>query len=158
MKKPKSGISYIKVIGAITLCLYLALSFSPSKALAVHVSFSSGDSLVMYDDKGILSPKRCSDKRVSDSSAYTPATLYDEECCGDEVRLEVDVDATQYGNKVIFDGDTKLFEGSSCHSNSLEDTQGFRVEAEIGGETARTDFRLRDHQNEAYGTLYFEAY
>ena len=155
MKKPKSGISYIKVIGAITLCLYLALSFSPSKALAAHVSFSSRDTLSMISDKSVLSPT-CEGEIVKDFSQYTPSTLYDEVCCGDEFRLEVNLDAREDGSNVIFDGDIKLFDGS-CNSERLEDNQKIRVVAPIGSYNRTATFKVQN-QNLVTGTLYFEAY
>ena len=109
----------------------------------------------MISDKSVLWPT-CEGEIVKDFSQYTPSTLYDEVCCGDEFRLEVNLDAREDGSNVIFDGDIKLFDGS-CNSGRLEDVQEIRVVAPIGSYNRTATFKVQN-QNLVTGTLYFEAY
>ena len=151
-----------KVIGIVSLLIFVSFSFSPSKALAITASFDSEETLLMQDDKGI-GVKVCKGLDVSsgvDRKETPPIRLRSDPntaCCGDEVRLEVTLDTeVKPGGYVLFDGDAILFEGSSCNSSKDEDELHINELVKI--DVPRyVDFELREKDNLAKGTLKLEV-
>ena len=148
-----------KVIGIVSLLIFVSFSFSPSKALAITVSFDSEDTLVMQDDKGI-GFKVCNGLDVASGKETPPIRLRSDPrtaCCGDEVRLEVTLDTeVKPGGSVLFEGDAVLFEGSSCNSSKEEDDLHIYelVKKDV---PTYVDFELREKDNLAKGTLKLEV-
>ena len=152
-----------KVIGIVSLLIFVSFSFSPSKALAITVSFDSEDTLVMQDDKGRSGLNACKDKRVSSGRQTPPIQLRtirpsDTACCGDEVRLEVtlNTEVKPDGRSVLFDGDAILYEGSSCYSSVKEDVDHIHELVRIDV-PEYVDFKLSSRDNFARGTLKLEV-
>lgn len=66
---------------------------------------------------GVVSPNQPSVKLVNTSK-----------CVGGEVRFELDLDAIHQDNDdVRISGEARLFEGSDCNTNDLEDTQSVNL-------------------------------
>ena len=152
-----------KVIGIVSLLIFVSFSFSPSKALAITASFDSEETLLMQDDKGVVGFKVCKDKRVSSGRQIPPIKLRtirpsDTACCGDEVRLEVtlDTEVQSDGESVLFDGDAILYEGSSCYSSVKEDVDHIHELVRIDV-PEYVDFKLSQRDNLAKGTLKLEV-
>ena len=157
MKIFKSG---MKVLGIIALICVLTLSFSPSKAFAqpsMRTLEVTGKALLVDDE--IIGEERCNyaiDESIDLTAGQSGTLLNFKECCGDEVRAELLLEASLEDDIFNVSGTAKLFEGTSCNTKDLEDEEGISelvtdqrvVELEInllnrgGGDTADFDLVL----------------
>jgi len=127
MKIFKSG---MKVLGIIALICVLTLSFSPSKA------FAEGKRILEVSGTAVMVDKELGDDIVCEFDILEDILLMDgvdgtlldfSECCGDELRGELLLDASLESGIFDVDGKAKLFEGRNCGNNDLEDEKGVRA-------------------------------
>ena len=150
MKIFKSG---MKVLGIIALICVLTLSFSPSKAFAQSLRTLEVTGKALLVDDEIIGEERCDyaiDESIDLTAGQSGTLLNFKECCGDEVRAELLLEASLEDDIFNVSGTAKLFEGTSCNTKDLEDEEGISelvtdqrvVELEInllnrgGGDTA----------------------
>lgn len=117
MKIFKSG---MKVLGIIALICVLALSFSPSKAFAQtppRILQITGDVIIVDDE--IFGEERCDytiDESIELREDESGILINFKECCGDEVRAELLLEASLEDGIFNVSGPAKLFEGTNCNT------------------------------------------
>ena len=118
----------MKVLGIIALICVLTLSFSPSKAFAqpsMRTLEVTGKALLVDDE--IIGEERCDyaiDESIDLTAGQSGTLLNFKECCGNEVRAELLLEASLEDDIFNVSGTAKLFEGTSCNTNDLEDEVG----------------------------------
>lgn len=159
MKIFKSG---MKVLGIIALICVLTLSFSPSKAFAEgeRILEVSGNAVMVDRDPGDAQTCNYEILESIDLTEGQSGTLLNfSECCGDELRGELLLEASLEGDIFDVSSTAKLFEGRNCGGNDLEDEEGQRANVRdqelvplkislengggLSGENVDFDLRLR---------------
>ncbi|NEP22627.1 hypothetical protein [Moorena sp. SIO3I6] len=138
--------SCLKLIGTIVLVCVLSLTLSQSKAFAFQeYQFANNSTpillaqaartLVLEGSVDIVDDEIFGDEECRNVPANGNISLAEGEsgnlidfksCCGNEVRAELYLDAlNSFGNFEV-DGYARLYEGTSCDTDDLEDNQGVR--------------------------------
>ena len=127
MKIFKSG---MKVLGIIALICVLTLSFSPSKA------FAEGERILEVSGTAVMVDKEPGDDIECEFDILESILLMDgaggrlldfSECCGDELRGELLLEASLESGIFDVSGTAKIFEGRNCGNDDLEEEKGVRV-------------------------------
>lgn len=123
MKIFKSG---IKVLGIIALICVLALSFSPSKALAAQTLKLTGTVDIVDDE--VFGNEECLglpiESEITLNEGESGNLIDFKKCCGEEVRAELFLDAFRSLNNFEVDGYAQLYGGTNCDTTDLEDEEG----------------------------------
>ncbi|OLT59564.1 hypothetical protein [Moorena bouillonii] len=132
----------LKLIGTIVLVCVLSLTLSQSKAFAFQeYQFANNStpillawaprtltlkgSVYIVDDE-VFGDEVCNvpvNGKITLAPGKSGNLINFKECCGDEVRAELYLDASNSYDHFEVDGSAKLYEGTSCKTDDLEDDQ-----------------------------------